>query len=590
METAWEATRRIDTVAAYNQYLRDNPESANRDEAQERMSYLRVRTYKTIDAYEEFVRRYPESALLPDLRDVVEELYFRRARLQNSAEAYRDFLQAYPDGKLASKAQGNLAYVSDVARAPGRDALERFIAAHPQSDFVPEAEKTLWILDLRDETRIQRLGVRVDVAPNVMQPARVRSGFASLVAKYYREHGVEITVMPADGVPGDDLDGWVRVDYREAPTSSAFGGSNLYALCRVRVYQRDVEEPIWDRSFEAPAEHIAKGAYSRDRTVFGNSNYAFWEGFFVPVSTWAVSKMRVNALDYLEAVRAIHVLGDSAALLLERGGVDFLDVSSPFEVNVRERYRREVDLSTWRGVRMLNDELAITFGNDGAEVIRRSDQRAERLARFEPGQVGQVSGAVLFDDATLLISSNKGLFAVRMNRAPLVPQALLDGAVIGVERRGEWVYVVRPDRIEAAKPEHLILHITAARAGLGRDFKALRVKRQGDSLFVFGDQRVIEVSLASAGKPRPVAVIEHQEVGPLADLAASGDHLYLLGERGLQIADPNGRRVEDFVQVGASRAVAMKGRFGLLVGESSVEVLDLSPYAEPEAAPASVEN
>ena len=59
---------------------------------------------------------------------------------------------------------------------------------------------------------------------------------------------------------------------------------------------------MWDRTFDAPADHQIRGAYGRDKTVFGNSSYSFWNDFFVPISTWATSRSRVRRVDFLDEV------------------------------------------------------------------------------------------------------------------------------------------------------------------------------------------------------------------------------------------------------------------------------------------------
>ena len=60
--------------------------------------------------------------------------------------------------------------------------------------------------------------------------------------------------------------------------------------------------------------------------------------------------------------------------------------------------------------------------------------------------------------------------------------------------------------------------------------------------------------------------------------AASGQHLYLLGSHGLQIAGPSGSWISDAIQVEADIGVARRGRFAFLVGNRSLEVIDLGPY------------
>ena len=159
----------------------------------------------------------------------------------------------------------------------------------------------------------------------------MRRGFAALVSRHYMEQGIEVEMMDGAKEPAPDVDAWMRVDYHEAPASGTFGGRTLLSHCRVRLYHKASTDPIWDRKFEAPADHVIQGAYGRDKTLFANSTYRFWNEFFVPVSTWAASRVRLHRQDHEEELAAIDVRGDRAALLYVRGGIDYLDVSSPVE-------------------------------------------------------------------------------------------------------------------------------------------------------------------------------------------------------------------------------------------------------------------
>ena len=76
------------------------------------------------------------------------------------------------------------------------------------------------------------------------------------------------------------------------------------------------------------------------------------------------------------------------------------------------------------------------------------------------------------------------------------------------------------------------------------------------------------------------------DLGELTDLADYGQKLYLLGHRGIQVSSPSGRWVSDFIQVDGATAMAAKGRFLLVAGNESLEIVDLSPYQVGLASPA----
>lgn len=574
---SWETVRTRDTVANYNQFLRDNPDSPHADEARERIAYLRVKAASSIDVYESFAREFPASALLDSLQEEVEPLYFSSAREQNSVAAYRAFLTRYPNGKLSRKAMGNAFYIEHVRSNPTRSVLEKFISEYAESDFAGEARATLELVDLRREHQIRHLGVRVDVAPNVHQGARVRTGFAALVARQYEQLGVRVTPFSSGDVPSTDMDAWVRVEYEEAPAEGIFGGKTLLAKCRVRIYHTGSKQPVWDRSFDAPAEHILRGAHGRDKTIFGNSSYMFWSRFYVPVATWTSRDALVKSIDFIDEVASIVSKGDRAVLLYRRGGFDVLDVSSPGDPKVLHRYRRDQDLTRWAGVEVISEGLVATYGPDGVEIVEMQAGEMRRIGRWEMHEVGAVSAAAS-NGRTLLFAGAKGVFAVRLENRPLVQHRLVDGEFVGVEIADPFIYLVRPSSIDVTTAKHLMRQIIGSRLRLGDGFRARRVRKEQDSLYVLGEAGAAVVDIADRAHPRISASLGLDDYGRIADVLSDARQLYLLGERGLVVLDERAERVADSIQVGAGDSATRVGRHALLVGGKTLEVLDLGPY------------
>ena len=96
--------------------------------------------------------------------------------------------------------------------------------------------------------------------------------------------------------------------------------------------------------------------------------------------------------------------------------------------------------------------------------------------------------------------------------------------------------------------------------------------------------------------PRVVRLISSKAFGQIHDAVAMGGRLYIVGDHGLEVADREGKWIEDRIQIAANRRVTPMGRFLVLGGGPVVEVLDVSPYLaasrhspEPEAAPAKPE-
>jgi hypothetical protein len=585
-DSSWEAARRADTVAAYHQFLRDNPDSGRKRDAEQRIAFLRVKVRPTVATFEAFEKEYPDSPMLAELSDLVEPLFLDAARSDNTVEAYREFLRRFPNGELRGRAEGNLAYVESVQQRPTPAALREFLEAHPDSDYAGEARETLALLESRRTTSIRSLAIRVDVASNVEDAERVRQGFASVVARDYGEAGIQTTVVPPGEPIPEGTDAWIHLDYREVPAPGTFGGRTLIAQCKVRVYQRDQSEPIWDRTFEAPAEHLLKGAHGRDRTIFANSHYAFWGKFFVPVTTWATSRTRVARLDYSEPVVVLDVLGERAAALLGSGAVEYLEVSSPLEPRVVARYRRGRDLTRWTGLRVLPAERVAVYGSNGAELIDFSGRAPKRVAWWEATEVGVIRDAAGYG-STLLLAGSKGVYAVRTEQTNPVPNRLIEADLVGVAVHAGHIYLVGPKRLEVATPKQLLAHLTGQKTSLGDRLQPRRVRLAGDTLYVFGDSSVIGFSLARPEQPVPVARMDEENLGAMSDLFADREHLYLLGERGLQVVGPGGKWIAEQIQVSGDSSIAGKGRYAIVAGSQSIEVVDLSPYHDtPQPASA----
>ncbi|MCP4003198.1 MAG: hypothetical protein GY725_03290 [bacterium] len=590
MSTSWDTASERNTIAAYTKFLRDNPDSEHATDAAEIIEVLRVQNHLTINFYEEFVGRYPDSSYLPGLKAQMAPLYFERARAENTSESYRAFLEAYSEGDHARRAVGNLAYVENVRIDPTATGLQDFVAAYPESDFTDEARASLELFQFRRATNIEHVGLRVEVSPNVAQPNRVRRGFAAIVAAQYRDLGIEVELITQGAAPTDEMDGWLRLDYEESEASGLFGGQTLLSRCRVRLFHKsEPDAPVWDRTFEAPAEHILKGAHGRDKTLFGNARYQFWDRFFIPVSTWATSSTRVNRMDFLEDVAAIDIDGDRAALLFKRGGFNILDVSSPLEPKVIDRYRRDQDLSRWSGIKILDEKNIAIFGPDGVEVVERTEAGPKVRGKWEVHDIGAVWGADIFG-STLLVSGAKGIHAIRLEQSVLTPHRMLEGEFVGVVVRDPYIYLARPNRIEVTAPKYLMRHLSGSKVRLGNGFNARKMRIEGDLLYLVGESETVELSLENPGRPTIAARLDSEKVGSIADVIGIGSHLYLLGDRGLQIAAADGAWVSDSIQVEATASFERKERYAFLIGQRTLEILDLGPYSMSQVGtPASVE-
>lgn len=122
----WERTQQVNTVGAYQRYLRRYPEGKNAGEAtrilnrvqreQEEAIWEEAKRVDTAAAYDRYLDLYPNGrwqeiaqrrleARRADQAPQDDEAAFRAAADEGTARAYADFFRAYPDSRFAEEAR-----------------------------------------------------------------------------------------------------------------------------------------------------------------------------------------------------------------------------------------------------------------------------------------------------------------------------------------------------------------------------------------------------------------------------------------------------------------------------------------------------
>jgi hypothetical protein len=213
------------------------------------------------------------------------------------------------------------------------------------------------------------------------------------------------------------------------------------------------------------------------------------------------------------------------------------------------------------------------------------------VGRWELGEIGAIRAAEIYEQ-TALIAGSRGVYAVRLGRDPLKPHRLLEGDYVGLEigeprgRNEAQIYLVTPLRVEVTAPQHLLRHMIRSRVALGPNFGAYRTRRVENSLWVFGKNETVELSLAQPIRPEAKARFDNAVLGSVNDLVGINGNLFVVGERGLQVAGARGERVTDSVQqVGSvGNSISRKDSYLLLAGERALEVVDVGPFTGLTAA------
>ncbi len=127
--------------------------------------FKKARNIDTVVAYQEFLKKYPNSEFTKEAKKRIEELEYEKAKSENTIESYQRFIEKYPDSEFGSTAKEKIAIQKDFETAKTKntiEAYEEFIAEHIDSDLVEEAKVKIRELSLRKKTIKDIIKVFVD--------------------------------------------------------------------------------------------------------------------------------------------------------------------------------------------------------------------------------------------------------------------------------------------------------------------------------------------------------------------------------------------------------------------------------------------
>jgi TolA-binding protein len=148
VSSRFDDVKRQNTPAAYEQFVKQYPQSEFAREARDRLEGLyfdEAKAKGTIAAFEQYLARYPRGRLAAEAQDRLEALYFDGAKAKGGIAAFEQYLARYPRGRLAVEARGRLeALYFDEAKAKGAiAAFEQYLARYPKGRFAQDARDNL---------------------------------------------------------------------------------------------------------------------------------------------------------------------------------------------------------------------------------------------------------------------------------------------------------------------------------------------------------------------------------------------------------------------------------------------------------------
>jgi len=141
-----------DTISAYEEFLKQHPDSEFADEARSRLNILILKeqweitvTTDTISSYEEFLKQHSDSEFAEKARSRMDLLKRESPKkhwlaLKNTIPAYEEFLNLHPDSEFAEEARSRLNLLKE--ESPETKALKKDIRPTKVKSSVPKPRIT----------------------------------------------------------------------------------------------------------------------------------------------------------------------------------------------------------------------------------------------------------------------------------------------------------------------------------------------------------------------------------------------------------------------------------------------------------------
>jgi hypothetical protein len=486
---------------------------------------------------------------------------------------------------MARRAEGNAAFLEANGYAGEPDALARFAAEHPESDYAAEASRSVAAVATRAKERFARAGLVLDVPDSIPGADRLRRVFTERAVQAYRQAGINLVPLTSASDPrAARLPAQVRIEHREQAVRTELEAGTvaqpgILARTTVRLGQTGSESPVWERSFE---HRVAASEQRPGRSVlFGAGTGEFWADFFVPVASWDTRRARRDSRTFQEAPAAVEMLGSRVVVAFADGSFQVFDAADPLSPTLLAAYQRPPDLSKFDGVRAWQGHVAV-YGPDGVERFRLGRKGPRLVEAHGRETVGSIAALERLDGG-LVAASNRGLIWIGDDGGML---KLVDRPVHGVARMGERLLFTDGRSLFVSTLPVLRAGRIEGELRLGRGFRPGAVRVAGSQAVVVGERGTVRVDVRRPSRPQLASRIEMGESGTIVDAAQLGGRLFLLGERGLLVSDRRGERLLDSVDVRARERMHASGRHLVLVGEKSLQIVDATPFLRE--APASV--
>jgi hypothetical protein len=418
----------------------------------------------------------------------------------------------------------------------------------------------------------------VEIAQGTPAADRLARTFAERTRRHFARTAIELVLLRGSTDPrAASVDAILTIRHGEKLVRPELGvdrafSTGVLATTEVTLARRGDTRTIASEEFT----HMVPLSVRREgeSILFGPAGDRYWQSFYLPVATWSTQLAARVPFPVRKSVAAVEAIDHRAVVLFEGGSFQVVDLSDPAAPHVVIQYRRPGDLKKWSDVRVIDGRFVI-FGEDGLEMVGLDSGAPQRTLTLDRAKIGAVVG-VEKAGAGLLVAGSHGLMLVKGGSA--APQQLFETSVLGMAMRGDRVLFTDGASLYVASLSLLQRQKAEAQLRIGKRFGPGRIRVWGTTAVVVGNSGVMLVDVSNPSNPRVRSRVRSTEAGEISDALAARGRLFLLGDRGLQVSDASGTRVEDSVDVAARTRLAAAGRHLVLIGDGSLQVVDTTPF------------
>ena len=115
VSSRWDNTRRLNTIGAYESFIREYPDAKQSLEGKRRIAELREKEAwercgdRSPAALRQYVQEWPQGAHIAEAKEAIEDVEWKGASLADTLSAYESYLERHPSARNAAMARAALA-------------------------------------------------------------------------------------------------------------------------------------------------------------------------------------------------------------------------------------------------------------------------------------------------------------------------------------------------------------------------------------------------------------------------------------------------------------------------------------------------